>query len=66
MEVDDNVIMLDLTGDSKDCIMSDYGKLLVDMLNCTNMKILNGTHEFTMTNVLSISQLHEEEVYSTM
>ena len=25
MEVDDNVIMLDLTGDSKDCIMSNYG-----------------------------------------
>ena len=44
MEVDDNVIMLDLTGDSKDCIMSDYGRLFIDMVNCTKTKILNGTH----------------------
>ena len=33
--------------------MSDYGRLLIHMLNCTNLKIMNGTNAFPMTKVLT-------------
>ena len=38
---------------SKDCIMSNYGRLLIHMLKCTNLHILNATDAFLMTNVLT-------------
>ena len=33
--------------------MSDYGKLLIHMLNCTNLIVLNGIKAFPLTNVLT-------------
>ena len=42
-----------LLRESEDCVMSDYGKLMIHMLNCTNLIILNGTKAFPSTNVLT-------------
>ena len=53
MEVDDNVMVIDLTHESKNCIKSDYGRLLIHMLKCTKMHCLNVTHAFVMTIVLA-------------
>ena len=50
---EENVVEHCLLGDSEDCVMSDYGKLLIHMLNCTNLIILNGTKAFPSTNVLT-------------
>ena len=53
VEVDDNVMVIDLMHESKNCIKSDYGRLLIHMLKCTHLNILNSTHVFPMTNVLT-------------
>ena len=50
---EENVVEHCLLRDSEDCVMSDYGKLLIHMLNCTNLIILNGTKAFPSTNVLT-------------
>ena len=65
MKVDNNVMVSDFMRDSEDCTMSDYGRLIIRMLKCTNLHILNGTHVFTMTNVLTcltVFQPQEEEM----
>ena len=46
-------MVLDLMRDLEDCVMSDYGRLLIYKLECTKLHILNGTHVFLMTNVLT-------------
>ena len=42
-----------LLRDLKDCVMSDYEKLLIHTLNCTNLIILNVIKAFPSTNVLT-------------
>ena len=39
--------------ESNYCTISNYARLLIHMHKCTNLDILNGTHIFTMTNVLT-------------
>ena len=46
IETYDNVMVLDLTCDLEDCTISNYGRLLIHMLKCTNLHILNGAHAF--------------------
>ena len=42
-----------LLRDSKYCIMTDYGRILMHMLDCTNLIVLNGINVFPLTNVLT-------------
>ena len=39
IETYDNVMVLDLTCDLEDCTISNYGRLLIHMLKCTNLHI---------------------------
>ena len=39
--------------DLEHCILLDYGRILIHLLNGANLKILNDTHAFLMTNVLT-------------
>ena len=55
VEVDDNVMVIDLMHESKNCIKSDYGRLLIHMLKCTNIHILNGTHAFPIDKCFDMS-----------
>ena len=50
---EENVIEHCLFRDSEDCVMLDYGKLLINMLNCTNLIILNCIKAFPLRNVLT-------------
>ena len=36
VKVDDNIMLSHSTRDLEDCIMSDYGRLLLRMFNCKN------------------------------
>ena len=49
----EHLVQRRLLRDSKDCVMLDYGKRLIYMLNCTNLIILNGIKAFPLTNVLT-------------
>ena len=50
---EENVVEHCLLHDLEDCVMSDYGKRLIRMLNCTNSIILNGIKAFSLINVLT-------------
>ena len=39
--------------DSEHCILLYYGRILINLLNGANFKILNDTHAFLMTNILT-------------
>ena len=42
-----------LLRDSKDCIVMDYGRILIHMLDCTDMIVLNGINVFPLTKVIT-------------
>ena len=50
MDSEEDLVDTSLLRDSKDCIVSDYGRLLIHMLNCTNMTILNASKAFPLTS----------------
>ena len=49
------LMVSDLMRDSEDCTMSNYGRLLMHMLKCTNIHILNGTHAFPIDKCFDMS-----------
>ena len=51
VEVQDRVMVSNWTHESQDCITLDCYSLLVHKLNCTSLKVLIGTHAFSMTSV---------------
>mgnify|MGYP000199762331 CR=1 FL=1 len=59
VKLDYSLTILNSTSDSTDFGMSNYGRHLVHMLIiCINVKILNGTHAFTM-NLCQLKKLIE-------
>ena len=42
---------LGLLHDSKDCIVTDYGRILIHMLDWTTMIVLNDINVFFLTNL---------------
>ena len=63
VEVDDNVMVLDLTCDSEDCTKSNYSRLLILMLKCINLHILNGTDAILMACFDWIPKLKHELIF---
>ena len=49
----DDFYSVGLTHDLEHYIMSNYGRHLVHVFNCTNLKILNGTRAFAISNGLT-------------
>ena len=50
---EENIVDPCLLHDSKDCLVMDYGKVLIHMLDSTNLIVLNGVTVFPLTNVLT-------------
>ena len=48
-----NILDPCLLHDSKDCMVMNYGIILIHMLDCTNLIVLNGRSVFPWTNVLT-------------
>ena len=48
-----NILDPCLLHDSKDCMVMNYGTILIHMLDCTNLIVLNGRNVFPWTNVLT-------------
>ena len=54
MEIsEENIVDPCVLRDSKDCIVTNYGRTLMHMLDCTNLIVLNGIKGFPLTNVLT-------------
>ena len=51
--LEENIVDPCLLRDSKDCIVTNYGRTLMHMLDCTNLIVLNGIKGFPLTNVLT-------------
>ena len=51
--LEENVVDPFLLHDSKDCIVMDYGRILIHMLDYTNLIILNDINVFSLTNVIT-------------
>ena len=67
MEIsEENIVDPCLLRDSKDCIVIDYGIILIHMHDNTNLIILNGINIFPLTNVLNVYQPQAEEVWYIM
>ena len=60
--LEENIVDPGLLHDSKDCIMMDYGRILIHMLDCTDMIVLNGINVFPLTNVLTCLLPQVDEV----
>ena len=54
MEIsDENIVDYCLLHNSKNCMVTNDGRILIHMLDCTSLIVLNGINVFPLTNVLT-------------
>ena len=51
--LEENIVNPFLLRESKDCIVTDYGRILIHMLDWTTMIVLNDINVFFLTNLLT-------------